>query len=137
MAGAGGRRAHRHHAARRRHAAGAKLGAGAGGPDADGAARGGDRIADRRPCARVPPDVAHHLRPAAGGGMMPAFWRRTPPVLFPACLGALGLGLGWRRAAEALGAPGAIGEAVLAVAGAVFLFAFTSYAAKVLRRPGV
>jgi tellurite resistance protein len=70
--------------------------------------------------------------------MTPApFWRRTPPALFPVCLGLLGLGLAWRRAGVTLGAPAWIGEAVLAVSAAVFLGVLASYAAKLAVRPGV
>ncbi len=38
-----------------------------------------------------------------------AFWRRAPSAMFPICLGAIGAGLLWRKAAETLGAPAAIG----------------------------
>ena len=38
------------------------------------------------------------------GADQPAFWRRTPPALFPATLGMFGLALAWRAAGEALGA---------------------------------
>ena len=45
-----------------------------------------------------------------------AFWRRAPSAMFPICLGAIGAGLLWRKAAETLGAPAAIGEVWLALA---------------------
>lgn len=66
----------------------------------------------------------------------PAFWRRTPPALFPSCLGALGLGLMWRNLAE-LGAPAWIGEALGLGAGAVFMFVYGCYLAKLAVRPSV
>lgn len=45
-----------------------------------------------------------------------AFWRRAPSAMFPICLGVLGAGLLWRKAAETLGAPAVIGEIWLALA---------------------
>ena len=39
-----------------------------------------------------------------------AFWRRAPSAMFPICLGTIGAGLLWRKAAETLGAPAAIGR---------------------------
>lgn len=69
--------------------------------------------------------------------MSPPFWRRTPPAIFPPLFGLMGLGLGWRRAAGAFGASEAIGEALLGLVTAVYLFAVLAYLAKVLRRPGV
>ncbi|GAB4386842.1 TDT family transporter [Albidovulum sp.] len=67
----------------------------------------------------------------------PGLFRRTPPAVFPAIMGAFGLGLAWRRAAERFAVPEAIGEAVLGAISLLFLFSFVAYAAKFLRRPGV
>ena len=64
-----------------------------------------------------------------------SFWRRTPPALFPSTLGALGLSLGWRSAAEGLGAPSVIADILLVASGAVFCFIFVAYIAKLSIRP--
>lgn len=69
--------------------------------------------------------------------MAASFWRRTPPALFPATLGMFGLSLGWRSAAEAIGAPDAVWRLLLAATGLFFLFAFGAYIAKVMRRLSV
>lgn len=67
----------------------------------------------------------------------PVFWHRTPPALFPCLLGFLGLGLAWRRAAQIWPVPGWVGEAVLVVACALFVFTFISYILKLIIRPTV
>lgn len=69
----------------------------------------------------------------------PQFWRRTPPALFPALLGLLGLGLAWRAASGALPdlIPSGIGEAILGVGGLVYLFCLSAYISKVSFRPMV
>ncbi|MEM7267936.1 MAG: hypothetical protein AAF401_01650 [Pseudomonadota bacterium] len=64
-----------------------------------------------------------------------SFWRRTPPALFPATLGAIGLALGWRGASETLGAPSLIADILLLMAGVVFAVIFVSYIAKLIARP--
>lgn len=66
-----------------------------------------------------------------------SFWRRTPPALFPSTLGAIGLSLGWRSAAEVLGAPVIIADALLVVSGGVFCFILIAYIAKLSVRPVV
>lgn len=66
-----------------------------------------------------------------------SFWRRTPPALFPSTLGAIGLSLGWRSAAEVLGAPLVIADALLVASGGVFCFILISYVAKLSVRPAI
>ncbi|MEO0360258.1 MAG: hypothetical protein AAF322_04075 [Pseudomonadota bacterium] len=61
-----------------------------------------------------------------------AFWRRTPPALFPSTLGVIGLSLGW-RAAGGFGA--LIGDLLLIAGGGFFAFAFLAYAMKLAARP--
>ncbi len=63
------------------------------------------------------------------------FWRRTPVGVFPICLGLIGAGLLWRRAAETLGAPAAIGEIWLALAVALYVVCSGFYALKLARKP--
>jgi tellurite resistance protein len=63
------------------------------------------------------------------------FWKRTPPGLFPVCLGLIGCGLGWRGATVALGAPEAVGALWLGAAGAAFLWVAALYARKLADRP--
>lgn len=64
-------------------------------------------------------------------------WRSTPPAIFPICLAVLGLGLGWRNAAEILPLAHEIGDLFLGGASAFFLYFLALYLAKVLARPGV
>jgi len=62
---------------------------------------------------------------------------RTPPAIFPPVMGLFGLGLAWRRGAEATGLPGGIAEALLGAISLLYLFALAAYLAKVRQRPGV
>jgi tellurite resistance protein len=64
-------------------------------------------------------------------------WRRTPPAVFPVSLGLLGLGLGWRNAADVLPVAHEIGDLLLAVATAFFLFFLALYLRKIAARPAV
>lgn len=66
-----------------------------------------------------------------------AFWRRTPPALFPVCLGMIGMGLAWLRAAEVLGAPRLLAVVWIAVSGAAIVFCLGSYLAKLAKAPRV
>jgi tellurite resistance protein len=77
--------------------------------------------------------MAFHPPAAAPRGL----WRRTPPAIFPAIMGLFGLGLAWRRAAQAFGVPGEIGEAILGAVTLLFLFGVLAYLVKMLRRPKV
>ena len=64
-------------------------------------------------------------------------WRRVPPAIFPAIMGLFGLGLAWRRSAEAFGVPRGVGEAILGAVTLLFLFGLLAYMVKLLRRPPV
>lgn len=66
-----------------------------------------------------------------------SFWRRTPPALFPVCLGMIGIGLGWRLAYNNLDAPAWISDVWLLVACGYFCFAFICYLAKLSINPGI
>ncbi|RMF34458.1 MAG: tellurium resistance protein [Alphaproteobacteria bacterium] len=85
---------------------------------------------------RSRPTLPDHAPDETAAGRV-AFWRRTPPALFPACLGALSLGLAWRGAGAAMDAPGWIGELLLVVFGTVFTGIFLAFLAKIARRPAV
>ncbi len=63
-------------------------------------------------------------------------WRQTPPAIFPVTLGFLGLGLAWRNAAPVFDLPLAIGDVILGLATAFYLFFALSYLAKIAARPG-
>ncbi|MBL3570062.1 tellurium resistance protein [Rhodovulum sulfidophilum] len=67
----------------------------------------------------------------------PRFATQTPPAIFPPVLGALGLGLAWRRAVDPFGVPGAAGDLILGAVTLLFLFMVVAYALKFGRRPGV
>lgn len=60
-----------------------------------------------------------------------------PPAVFPVCLGLLGLGIGWRAAAEIIPLAFEIGGLLLGLAAAYFLFFLLFYLRKVLARPRV
>lgn len=64
-------------------------------------------------------------------------WRSTPPAVFPLCLGVLGMGLAWRRAALVFSVPSVIGAVVLILGTVMTLFFAISYARKFLARPGI
>jgi len=66
----------------------------------------------------------------------PGRWHRTPPAIFPPLLGLFGLGLGWRRASEVLGVPGAAGELLLGAVSLLFVAGIIAYLGKFLQRPG-
>lgn len=67
----------------------------------------------------------------------PRFAEQTPPAIFPPVLGLMGLGLDWRRAAEVLGAPAALGEMVLGAVSLLLVFCLFAYGRKVVRRAAV
>jgi len=64
-------------------------------------------------------------------------WRSTPPAAFPVILGLLGLSLSWRGLGSAFGFTAAIGDLLLGIAVAMFIFFAASYLAKFIVRPGV
>ncbi len=64
-------------------------------------------------------------------------FRQTPPAAFTPVFGLLGLGLAWRRAADAFGLPDGPGEALLGAVTLLYIFVAVAYLAKVVRRPGV
>ena len=67
----------------------------------------------------------------------PGLWRRTPPAIFPAVLGLLGLGLAWRQGAVAYLLPPGPVEAALGASLLTYLFCLVAYGAKIMRRPCV
>lgn len=66
-------------------------------------------------------------------GDRPPFLARLPVNLFGSVMGLSGLGLAWRQAAAVLGAPAAIGEAILCLAGVLFVLLACGYALKAWR----
>jgi len=67
----------------------------------------------------------------------PPFADQTPPAIFPPVFGAFGLGLAWRRAAEAFAVPAGVGDLILGAVTLLFLFCAVAYGLKLKRRPGV
>ena len=67
----------------------------------------------------------------------PGLFRQTPPAAFTPVFGLLGLGLAWRRAAEAFALPAGWPETLLGAVTLLFLFVLAAYLAKAARRPGV
>ncbi len=69
--------------------------------------------------------------------ILPEFWLRTPPALFPCLLGFIGLGLAWRRAAEIWFVTPWIGEGILLVSCVLFMATGTFYHMKLSLRPSI
>ena len=67
----------------------------------------------------------------------PAPFLGTPPAIFPPILGLFGLGLGWRRGADAFGLPAELGDVILGAVTALYLFALAAYLRKLAARPAV
>ncbi|MCK0138893.1 tellurium resistance protein [Aliiroseovarius sp. F47248L] len=63
-------------------------------------------------------------------------FQRMPPAVFTPIMGVFGLGLAWRRAADTLSAPTAIGEMLLGAVTLLFLFCLAAYAMKFMQRAG-
>lgn len=87
--------------------------------------------------ASIPPQPAPAGTTAAGAPPTAAdHWLMHVPVpLFAVVMGVTGLGIAWRKAAATLGAPGMVGESVLAVAALLFVAIAGLYGAKALRHP--
>lgn len=68
-------------------------------------------------------------------GVPAASLAHLPLPLFAAPMGLGGLALAWRQGTAAFGLPGAVGEAVAALALAAFVTVALAYAAKALRHP--
>lgn len=64
-------------------------------------------------------------------------WRSTPPAIFPVCLGLLGLGLGWRSAADVLPIAHEFGDLLLGFSCTYYLYFLTFYFLKLSARPSV
>ncbi len=67
----------------------------------------------------------------------PPLWRQTPPAIFPVALGFTGLGIAWRGAAAILPLSSAVGDFLMGLAGAFYLYFLVSYLAKLIARPSV
>ena len=64
-------------------------------------------------------------------------FQRMPPAVFTTILGVFGLGLAWRRAADTLFAPSAVGELILGAVTLLYLFSIAAYVMKFIQRNGV
>jgi tellurite resistance protein len=64
-------------------------------------------------------------------------WRSTPPAIFPVSLGFMGLGLAWRNASEVIPVPEEIGDLLLGLSTAFFIYFLALYLAKLAARPRV
>jgi tellurite resistance protein len=63
-------------------------------------------------------------------------YARTPPALFPLCLGLVGLAMSWRRAAGVFDFSSAVGDVMIGLFASLFAVALALYLAKLIRRPG-
>ncbi len=66
-----------------------------------------------------------------------AFWRKTPPALFPSILGLVGLGMAWRKASGMSDFAGAIADLILGAVALLMVFAVGAYVMKMAARPKV
>ncbi len=66
-----------------------------------------------------------------------AFWRKTPPALYPSVLGLVGLGMAWRRASPMSDFAGAIADLILGAVALLMVFAVGAYVLKAAARPKV
>jgi tellurite resistance protein len=64
-------------------------------------------------------------------------WRSTPPAIFPVSLGFMGLGLAWRNASAVISVPEEIGDLLLGLSTAFFLYFLVLYLVKLAARPRV
>ncbi len=62
-------------------------------------------------------------------------YARTPPALFPLCLGFVGLALAWRRVSDALGFHAGVGETLLSMSAVLFAATLLLYLRKLAARP--
>ncbi len=62
-------------------------------------------------------------------------YARTPPALFPLCLGFTGLALAWKRGALTFGYPGAIGDVMIGLISPLFVIAAFLYIRKIIAEP--
>lgn len=85
-------------------------------------------VQDRRPKRYPPPEFPPRR---------PALFARTPPAVFPAILGFLGLAGAVRLALDRMGWDQGLADLLAGVAVALWLFAAFAYLAKVVRRPRV
>jgi tellurite resistance protein len=64
-----------------------------------------------------------------------SLWRSTPPAIFSVALGFLGLGMIWRKSSSILPVPTLVGDLLMGIATAFFVFFLASYLAKLAARP--
>lgn len=64
-------------------------------------------------------------------------WARTPPAVFPAIMGLLGLALAWRRGVGAFALPQGAADLLAGATALLAAFALLALAVKIARRPGV
>lgn len=77
------------------------------------------------------------MRFAPNQAVPPGLWRRVPPAIFPPLLGALGLAMAWRVAAQRFGLSSALPDLLAGAVVALWGFATLAYGVKLARRPGV
>ncbi len=62
-------------------------------------------------------------------------YARTPPALFPLCLGFVGVALAWRRASGVFDFSPALGDMLIGISATLFAVALLLYLRKLVRRP--
>ncbi|MFB2593294.1 tellurium resistance protein [Paracoccus sp. p4-l81] len=91
----------------------------------------------------------HNHRPAPGPARAPlpkwklpkpvnaGLWARTPPALFPALMGVIGLALAWRRGIAAFSLPQGLADLLAGAVALLAAFALLTITVKIARRPAV
>jgi len=67
----------------------------------------------------------------------PPLWRQTPPVIFALCLGFMDMTMAWYKAGNMHLAPPVVGDVLLWLAPAYFVFFLGLYIAKFVTRPAI
>jgi len=62
-------------------------------------------------------------------------YARTPPALFPMCLGLVGLAMSWRRASGVFDFSSAVGDVMIGLFASLFAVVMVLYLGKLIRRP--
>ncbi len=84
-----------------------------------------------------PPNLSPRRPAPAFPAPRPGLFATTPPAIFPAVLGLLGLGLALKRVVMEGGLPPGLADTLLGLVAGLWLFCALAYGVKLAHRPGV